>query len=562
MTAQYPLHPHIVLLPNLTQLSPLLYLTGFPGLETVEHWIVIFFFLMYLVAISGNCFILIIVKTNPRLHTPMYYLLSFLAFTDLGLSVSTLPTTMGIFWFKSHGIYFGACQVQMFCIHSFSFMESSVLLVMSFDRFVAICYPLRYSLIITGQRVLRAGLVVILRGPIATVPIVFLLKTFPYCGSRVLSHSFCLHQEVIHLACTDTTFNNLYGLILVMFTVVLDLVLIALSYGVILHTVARLASKEERLRAFQTCTSHLCAVLFSPMLYLTGFPGMETVEHWIFIFFFLMYLVAISGNCFILIIVKTNPRLHTPMYYLLSFLAFTDLGLSVSTLPTTMGIFWFKSHDIYFGACQVQMFCIHSFSFMESSVLLVMSFDRFVAICYPLRYSVIITGQRVVRVGLIVILRGPVALIPIVLLLKAFPYCGSRVLSHSFCLHQEVIHLACTDTTLNKLYGLSLVVFTVMLDLVLIALSYGVILHTVARLASKEEQLQAFQTCTSHLCAVLVFFVPMMGLSLVHRFGKNAPPAVHLLMANVYLFVPPMLNPIIYSIKTKEIRRVISKLLG
>ncbi|XP_002926127.2 olfactory receptor 51M1 [Ailuropoda melanoleuca] len=301
---------------------------------------------------------------------------------------------------------------------------------------------------------------------------------------------------------------------------------------------------------------------FSPMFFLTGFPGLEAIEHWIFIPFFLMYLVAISGNCFILIIIKTNPRLHKPMYYLLSFLAFTDLGLSVSTLPTTMGIFWFKSHGVYLAACQIQMFCIHSFSFMESSVLLIMSFDRCLAICHPLRYSVIITSQRVIRTGLAVIFRGPVALVPLVVLLKTFPYCGPRVLSHSFCLHQEVIHLACTDTTFNNLYGLSVVAFTMMLDLVLIALSYGVILRTVARLASQEEQLRAFQTCTSHICAVLIFFVPMVGLSLVHRFGKHAPLAVHLLMANVYLFVPPMLNPIIYSIKTKEIRHVISKLLG
>uniref|UniRef100_A0A8C2LB37 Olfactory receptor n=3 Tax=Cricetulus griseus TaxID=10029 RepID=A0A8C2LB37_CRIGR len=301
---------------------------------------------------------------------------------------------------------------------------------------------------------------------------------------------------------------------------------------------------------------------FSPMFYLSSFPGLEAFKHWIFIPFFLMYLVAISGNCLILMIIKTSPRLHTPMYYLLSLLALTDLGLSMSTLPTTVGIFWFNYHSIYFGACQIQMFCIHSFSFMESAVLLVMSFDRYVAICHPLRYSVIITGERVIRIGLCVILRGPVALIPIVLILKAFPYCGPLVLSHSFCLHQEVIHLACVDTTFNNLYGLSLVVYTVMLDLVLIALSYGFILYTVAGLASQEEQIRAFQTCTSHLCAVLVFFVPMTGLSLVHRFGKNAPPAVHLLMANIYLFVPPMLNPVIYSIKTKEIRRAISKLLG
>ncbi|XP_003781043.1 olfactory receptor 51M1 [Otolemur garnettii] len=300
---------------------------------------------------------------------------------------------------------------------------------------------------------------------------------------------------------------------------------------------------------------------FSPMFYLTGFPGLEAIEHWIFIPFFFMYIVAISGNCLILIIIKTSPHLHTPMYCLLSLLALVDLGLSLSTLPTTVGIFWFDFRSIYFGACQIQMFCIHSFSFMESSVLLIMSFDRFVAICHPLRYLTIITGQRMVRAGLIVILRGPVALIPLVLLLKTFPYCRPPVLSHSFCLHQEVIHLACTDTTFNNMYGLAVVVFTMMLDLVLIGLSYGFILHTVAGLASREEQLRAFQTCTSHLCAVLIFFVPMVGLSLVHRFGKHVPRAVHLLMANVYLFVPPMLNPIIYSIKTKEIRRAIIKLL-
>ncbi|KAM9658956.1 LOW QUALITY PROTEIN: olfactory receptor 51M1-like [Trichechus inunguis] len=298
---------------------------------------------------------------------------------------------------------------------------------------------------------------------------------------------------------------------------------------------------------------------FSPMFYLTGFPGLEVIEHWIFIPFFLMYLVAISGNCFILITIKTNTHLHTPMYYLLSLLALSDLGLSMSTLPTTMGIFWFNFHGIYFEACHIQMFCIHSFSFMESSVLLVM-FDCFVAICHPLRYSVIVTGQQLVRTALVIILQAPVALVPIVLLLKIFPYCGP-VLSHSYCLHQGVIHLSCRDTTFNNIYGLTVVVFTVMLDLVFIALSYGLILNTVAGLASPEEQLRAFQTCTSHLCAVLAFFVPMVGLSLVHNFGKHVPLAVHLLMADVYPFVPPMLNTIIYSVKTKEIHRAIIKYL-
>lgn len=101
-----------------------------------------------------------------------------------------------------------------------------------------------------------------------------------------------------------------------------------------------------------------------------------------------------------------------------------------------------------------------------------------------------------------------------------------------------------------------------MTDLVLIVLSYGFVLYTVAGLASEEEQIRAFQTCTSYLCAVLVFFVHMAGLSWVHHFGKHAPPAVHLLMANIYLFVPPMLNPVMYSTKTRDIRKTITKLVG
>nr|XP_025844239.1 olfactory receptor 51M1-like [Vulpes vulpes] len=298
------------------------------------------------------------------------------------------------------------------------------------------------------------------------------------------------------------------------------------------------------------------------MLYLTGFPGLETIEHWIFIPFFLMYLVAISGNCFILIIIKTNHRLHTPMYYLLSFLAFTDLGLSVSTLPTTMGIFWFKSRDIYFSACQIQMFCIHSFSFMESSVLLIMSFDRCLAICHPLRYSVIITSQRVVRAGLAVIFRGPVALVPLVVLLKTFPYCGPRVLSHSFCLHQEVIHLACTDTSFNNLYGLCIIMLAMGSDVLFILLSYAVILRTVLAIASARERLKALNTCVSHILAVLCFYVPVLGLSIVHRFGHHTSPLVHILMGTVSVLFPPLMNPVIYSIKTQQIRRAILKVVS
>uniref|UniRef100_A0A8C0A9T7 Olfactory receptor family 51 subfamily M member 1 n=1 Tax=Bos mutus grunniens TaxID=30521 RepID=A0A8C0A9T7_BOSMU len=289
---------------------------------------------------------------------------------------------------------------------------------------------------------------------------------------------------------------------------------------------------------------------------LTGFPGMEKAHHWISIPFLMVYVSILLGSGILLFLTRDYHNLHEPMYCFLAMLAATNLGVTLTMMLTVWGILWLNHREISHRACFSQAYFIHTLSIIESGVLLAVAYDGFTAICNPLRYTSNLTNSGVIKIGMEVLTRAGPSITPIILLLPWFPY----FLSHSFCLHQEVIHLACTDTTFNNLYGLILVMSTVVLDLVLIALSYGVILHTVARLASKEERLRAFQTCTSHLCAVLVFFVPMVGLSLIHRFGKHAPLAVHLFMANVYLFVPPMLNPIIYSIKTKEIRQAINPL--
>lgn len=292
---------------------------------------------------------------------------------------------------------------------------------------------------------------------------------------------------------------------------------------------------------------------------LTGIPGMARFHRWVFFPCCLMYLITMLGNSTILLIVRVNRRLHQPMYYFLSMLAITDLGLTLSTLPTVLRVFWFGSGEISFPVCLTQMFCIHAFSFMESSVLLAMAFDRYVAICCPLRYSSILTSGRIAKIGLGMVCRS-LTLLPLICLLTQLQFCRSHVLSHSYCLHQDMIRLACTDSTLNSLYGLTLVLF-VILDSVLITLSYTMIIKAVVGITSREEQTKALNTCVSHFCAVLVFYVPMVGLSIIYRYGKNAAPFSHALMANVYLFVPPVLNPIIYSMKNKPIRKGLLRLL-
>lgn len=295
---------------------------------------------------------------------------------------------------------------------------------------------------------------------------------------------------------------------------------------------------------------------FNPKYFLlTGFPGLEALYPWFIFPFCSIYLVAFVGNSLVLAVIRKNTILHQPMYLFLAMLAFAELGVSASTVPTVLGIFLFGASEICFEACLLQMFSIHSFSIMESGVLLAISVDRFVAIYKPLRYTAILTRSRIAAAGATLGLKSVILMFPLPFLLKRLPFCGHNVLSHSYCLHSDLIQLPCGDTRPNNILGLCIVTSTFGLDSLLIVLSYILILYTVLGITSGEGRRKALNTCVSHICAVLVYYVPMISVALVHRFVKHAAPAIRLLLANVYLLVPPVLNPIIYSVKTKQIRQ-------
>ncbi|XP_055972390.1 olfactory receptor 51F2-like [Sorex fumeus] len=307
--------------------------------------------------------------------------------------------------------------------------------------------------------------------------------------------------------------------------------------------------------SFQNTTSS------SIIFLLTGVPGLEGFHSWISIPFCFLYITALSGNSLILFAIVTQSSLHEPMYYFLSMLSTTDLGLSISTLVTMMGIFWFNAREISFNACSSQMFFIQFFTVLESSVLLAMAFDRFVAISNPLRYATILTEAKIAQIGVAIITRGTLVLIPLQVLLKRLSFCRSHVLRHSYCFHPDVMKLSCSDTRINSVLGLTALLSTAGVDSILIFLSYVLIIRTVLSIASPEERKKAFSTCISHIGAVAIFYIPLISLSFVHRFGKQAPPYVHTLIANAYLLIPPVMNPIIYSVKTKQIRKAVLKIL-
>ncbi|EFB25670.1 hypothetical protein PANDA_022281, partial [Ailuropoda melanoleuca] len=233
---------------------------------------------------------------------------------------------------------------------------------------------------------------------------------------------------------------------------------------------------------------------------LLGIPGLENYHFWIAFPLCAMYLVAIVGNIIVLHIVRTDHTLHEPMYLFLAMLAITDLTLSSSTQPKMLAILWFHAHEIEYHACLIQVFFIHAFSSVSG-----------------------------------------------------MPFCPNHVIPQSYCEHMAVLKLVCADTRVNRAYGLSGAFFVVGFDIIVISLSYVMILRTVLRLPSDEARLKAFGTCASHICVILAFYIPALFTFLTHRFGRHVPRVVHIMFATLYLLVPPMLNPIIYGVRTKQI---------
>ncbi|XP_053161813.1 olfactory receptor 51F2-like [Hemicordylus capensis] len=297
-----------------------------------------------------------------------------------------------------------------------------------------------------------------------------------------------------------------------------------------------------------------------PTFLLTGILGLEARSRWVSIPFCFVYAVAVLGNGSVFFVIVKDRSLHKPMHLFLSMLAVSELGVSLSTLPTVLNVFLFDIREIGLDACLAQMFFIHGFSIMDSGVLWAMALDRFVAIYNPLQYAAILTNDRITMIGSGIALKSIILLAPLPLLLRRLPFCKATVLAHPYCLHPNLIQLPCADTTINNLYGLFVLLCTFGLDSLCIVLSYTMIVKTVLSIASKEGRLKALNTCASHICAVVVYYTPMISLSMVYRFGKHASPVVPSLMANIYLLVPPVLNPIIYSIKTKEILKAFGRL--
>ncbi|XP_075404698.1 olfactory receptor 52A1-like [Tenrec ecaudatus] len=302
-------------------------------------------------------------------------------------------------------------------------------------------------------------------------------------------------------------------------------------------------------------------VFMPSVLTLVGIPGLESVQCWIGIPFFAMYLTAMIGNFLLLTVIKSERSLHEPMYIFLGMLGTTDIGLATSIIPKMLGVFWFHMPEIYFDSCLLQMWFIHTFQCIESGILLAMAFDRYIAICYPLRHATILTFRLVIQIGTAVTLRAAALVTPCIILIKSrLKYYHTTVISHSYCEHMAIVKLAAGNIWINKICGLFVAFAVAGFDVIFISLSYIQILTTVLRLPQKAARFKAFDTCVTHICVFLQFYLLAFFSFFTHRFGSHIPPYIHILFSSIYLLVPPFLNPLVYGLKTRQIRSHVVKI--
>ncbi|NP_001243429.1 olfactory receptor 56A3-like [Canis lupus baileyi] len=294
---------------------------------------------------------------------------------------------------------------------------------------------------------------------------------------------------------------------------------------------------------------------------LNCFVRSPTWQLWLSLPLGLLFLVAMGANGVLLITIWLEASLHQPLYYLLSLLSLLDIVLCLTVIPKVLAIFWFDLKSISFDACFLQMFIMNFFYAMESCTFMVMAYDRYVAICHPLRYPSIITEQFVAKAAIFILARNAISTLPIPILSSRLHYCGRNVIENCICANMSVSKLSCDDVTINRLYQFAGGWTLLGSDLVLIFISYSLILQTVMGLKAEGAMAKALSTCGSHFILILFFSTVLLVFVLTHMVTKNVSPDVPVLLNVLHHVIPAALNPIVYGVRTQEIKQGIQRLL-
>ncbi|XP_008593032.1 PREDICTED: olfactory receptor 5D18 [Galeopterus variegatus] len=292
---------------------------------------------------------------------------------------------------------------------------------------------------------------------------------------------------------------------------------------------------------------------------LLGFSDSPQLQVPLFLIFLVIYSVTVVGNLGMIIIIKINPKLHTPMYFFLSHLSFVDFCYSSTIAPKTLVNLVVKDRTISFLGCVVQYFFFCTFAVAESVLLAVMAYDRFVAICYPLLYTVAMSQKLCAMLVVGSYAWGVACSLILTCSALELSFHGFNTINHFFCEFSSLLSLSCSDTFINQLLLFIFATFNVISTLLIILTSYVSIVVTILKMRSASGCRKAFSTCASHLTAITIFHGTILFLYCVPN-SKNSRHTVK--VASVfYTVVIPMLNPLIYSLRNKDVKVTVSKIM-
>ncbi|XP_036748655.2 olfactory receptor 2A12-like [Manis pentadactyla] len=293
---------------------------------------------------------------------------------------------------------------------------------------------------------------------------------------------------------------------------------------------------------------------------LLGFSSESQVRIALFTFFFLLYLITLLGNGLIVTLIYLDSHLHTPMYFFLGVLSVVDMGYVTTTVPQMLVNMVCPRRTISWGACVAQMFIFLVLGIAECVLYAIMAYDRYVAICFPLHYALLMSHPiciKMVTVCWSISIAG--ALIYTVFTMR-LPYCGPYKINHFFCEVPAVLKLACTDTSLNDQVDFVLGFILLLVPLSLILASYVCIFSSILRISSSQGRFKSFSTCASHVTVVTMFYGPAIIMHMKPSSWHD--PEQDKKLALFYNVVSAFLNPIIYSLRNKDVKGAFLKVLG
>ncbi|XP_030046858.1 olfactory receptor 13A1-like [Microcaecilia unicolor] len=295
------------------------------------------------------------------------------------------------------------------------------------------------------------------------------------------------------------------------------------------------------------------------VFYMMGLSIHPKLQPVFFAIFLVIYIAALLGNSVISTIITTDSRLHTPMYFFLINLSILDICCTTAAIPMVLQIILSKKKIMSFSGCITQLYLFTAALSTELMLLVVMAYDRYAAICHPLHYTTIMRRKTCILLAVTVWLLGFMDSMLHTGLILRLKFCQHNIIDHFFCEIPSVLNVACSDTYINNAVLIE-DTFNGMGCFILTVISYTYIISAILKIRSADKKKKAFSTCASHLTVVSLFYAGVIYTYIRPAFANN--PVADKVMSAVYAFVSPLLNPIIYSLRNKELINALKKLLG